>query len=104
MILGTEKCPLWEGTDATSLRTFLESGTGVRMLQILAFNAPALLDGAHMNKTLVASGEVKGYTNALTALVSLTESRPVEAAPVDNYPPLDDEAAWTKPAPKTPSK
>lgn len=104
MILLTDECPTWEAADASALRNFLENGTGIRLLGILAFQAPVLLDGAHMNKALVASGEVKGYTNALTGLVALTKSRPEEAKPVENYPSLDDEAAWTEPAPTTEPK
>lgn len=88
--------PEWASDDAAVLNTFIASSTGQKLLQLLAFQAPVLLDGGHMNKTLVASGEVKGYSAALANLLSLRNSRPPEASgDSDSYPPLDDDSKWT---------
>lgn len=88
--------PEWTSDDALTLKSFLETSSGVKLAQILAFLAPSLLDGEHKNKTLVASGAVKGYTEAVENLFSLQTSRPKEAEPKpDNYPSLDDESKWT---------
>lgn len=87
--------PEWTSDDALTLKGFLETSSGVKLAQILAFLAPTLLDGEHKNKTLVASGVVKGYTEALENLFSLQTSRPKEAEPkTDNYPSIDDDSKW----------
>jgi hypothetical protein len=89
--------PEWTSDDALSLKSFLESSTGVKLAQTLSFLAPTLLDGEHKNKTLVASGTVKGYTDAIENLFALQTSRPKEAEPKsDNYPSLDDDSKWTE--------
>lgn len=89
--------PEWTSDDALTLKSFLESSTGIKLAQTLAFQAPSLLDGEHKNKTLVASGAVKGYTDAVENLFALQTSRPKEAEPKsDNYPSIDDESKWTE--------
>lgn len=89
--------PKWDGEDAVVLRNFLESDTGLRALAWLKYWAPVLLDGSHVNKTLVASGEVKGYNNAVEFLRSLTTDNPVPEEPKvsEEYPDLDDDKKWT---------
>ena len=90
--------PEWGSDDALSLKSFLESSTGIKLAQTLAFFSPALLDGEHKNKTLVASGVVKGYHEAVEQLFSLQTTRPKEMEPKsDNYPSIDDESKWTDP-------
>lgn len=87
--------PEWTSDDALTLKAFLESSTGHKLAQTLAFIAPTLLDGEHKNKTLVASGVVKGYTEAIENLFSLQNSRPKETEPQsENYPSLDDDTKW----------
>lgn len=87
--------PEWNSDDALTLKGFLESSTGLKLTQTLAFLAPNLLDGEHKNKTLVASGVVKGYTEAVETIFSLQTSRPKEMEPKsDNYPSLDDDSKW----------
>lgn len=89
--------PEWTSDDASSLKSFLESPTGQRAVQTLAYLAPALLDGADVNRTLVASGEVKGYSEAIQNLFALQSTRPVEPSVAQQYPSLDDESQWTPP-------
>lgn len=92
----TRELPEWTSDDALTLKSFLESSTGVKLAQTLAFLAPTLLDGEHKNKTLVANGVVKGYTEAVENIFMLQTNRPKEAEPKsDNYPSLDDESKWT---------
>jgi len=98
----------WTSSDALRLREFLESSTGQRAVAHVVDDAPTLLDGSDVNKTLVASGEVKGFNKALTALFRLTVEKPEPAAkPKDNYPDVDDDSAWEEnpviaPKPTTP--
>lgn len=98
MIILAPKTIVWESEDAARLKDFLDSTTGVRLLQVLALGAPDLLDGTHKNKTLVASGAHAGYQEAVSTIFRLTYENPNEPAvpPVvsDNYKSLDDDAAW----------
>ena len=91
----TKSTPDWTVDDALVLRTFLESATGMRTLAWLDHWAPALLDGSHVNKTLVASGEVKGYTAAIKHIISLTRDNPIEKPRETEYPDPDDDSKWT---------
>lgn len=87
--------PDWNSDHAKLLRDFLESEAGQLALAWVSHNAPTLLDGSDVHKTLVASGEVKGYGRALAELVSLTYEKPkVEQEPTPNFPDLDDDAQW----------
>lgn len=86
--------PVWQSEDAQKLKEFLDTQTGNRMLSNLAAQIPSLLDGSHVNKTLVTSGEVKGWTDTLQAIFSLLTIQPPQPKPVDNYPPIDDDAYW----------
>lgn len=87
--------PDWSSDDALALRAFLQSDTGQRALHHLAESAPALLDGSDVNKTLVASGCVKGFSDAINALISLTVETPESITPVKSaFPDLDDESSW----------
>jgi hypothetical protein len=95
LIPTTDAPPEWISEDALNLKSFLDSTTGVKLAQLLSYFAPALLDGEHKNKTLVASGELKGYSSAIEIIFSLRTSRPKESEPkADNYPSLEDESAW----------
>ena len=89
--------PEWTVDDALALRNFLSSLSGLRAMSWLRYWAPVLLDGEHKNKTLVASGQVKGYNEAIEFLRSLTEENPVPDEPkaVSEYPDLDDDKKWT---------
>lgn len=84
----------WTSVEAKLLRDFLDSDAGKLALDWVIFQAPELLDGSDRGKTLVASGEVKGYQGALTNLYSLTVEQPAEAKVPENYPDLDSDSAW----------
>ena len=92
--------PKWDVDDALVLRTFLESDTGRRTLEWLKFWAPVLLDGSHVNKALVASGEVKGHMATIENLHSLTRENPIPEPLVqeqsEEYPDLDDDTKWNE--------
>lgn len=88
--------PEWTSDHAKSLRDFLESPAGALALEWTLYNSPALPDGSEVNKTLVSTGEYKGYVAALKSLINLTKEQPKEVQEELNYPPLDDESAWAK--------
>lgn len=67
----------------------------------LSDQVPSLLDGSDVNKTLVASGVVKGWGDSLRALLNLTVEQPAPVKAPEAYPSLDDESAWEKPEPTT---
>jgi hypothetical protein len=92
----TNKTPQWTQDDATNLRVFLGSDTGVRTLAWLKYWAPHLLDGSHVNRTLVASGQVKGYSAVLENLDSLTKENPSDQPVPTEYPDIDDDTKWTE--------
>jgi hypothetical protein len=80
-----------------ALQDFLESETGQIALAWVAHNAPQLLDGTDVNRTLVASGEVKGFNRFLTELISLTFEQPKKSeAASETFPDLDDDSKWDK--------
>lgn len=84
----------WTSVEAKILRDFLNSEVGRLALEWTAFKAPELLNGSHQVKTLVASGEVKGYQGALSTLWNLTVEQPAEAKTSEAYPSIDDDSAW----------
>lgn len=96
---------IWDSTDAHNLTQFLQSATGEKLLHILHFRIPSLLDGEHKNKTLVRSGEVKGALLLFDSVVSLTHEPPPEFRPqqttVQTYPDIDDESQWEGDQPRT---
>lgn len=98
MFSPTLKGIFWDSADAENLKQFLDSATGEKVLHILHSYIPALLDGEHMNKTMVRAGEVKGAREIFDMLVSLTVEPPAEFRPKpkvkENYPLLEDESAW----------
>ncbi len=93
-ILNTSKKAEWSSEDAKVLREFLNSSVGLRAVQHMMAECPALLDGGDVNKTLVRNGEVKGFTRASEAFFNLTFEQPVEVKESQQYPPLDDDKAW----------
>jgi hypothetical protein len=104
MILSIENPPEWTSDNAAELSGFLKSDTGVKLIELLAFLSPSLLDGADVNKTLVTSGQVKGYAEAVSQIFSLQTVRPVEARGIpDQYPDLDNDSLHDD-MPQTPSE
>jgi len=100
MIILAPKTVEWTSEDASRLKEFLNSPTGIRMLQLVAMNAPELLDGTHKNKTLVASGAAAGYQDVINTIFKLTYENPnapiVPEVVSENYKSLDDDAAWVE--------
>lgn len=87
--------PEWTSDHRKLLQDFLESDAGQIALAWVAHNAPSLLDGSDVNKTLVASGEVKGFNRFLSELISLTYEKPTSEAPAStSFPDLDDNSKW----------
>lgn len=85
----------WDSTHRQELQVFLQSATGKLAVEWMMYLAPSLLDGADVNKTLVASGEVKGYGSALQTLFGLLIEKPKdEEKKPTNYPDLDDDSAF----------
>ncbi len=94
ILIFSKEAPEWTSKEAKDLRDFLTSETGIKMLTLCALESPSLLDGAHMNKTFVRSGEHKGFENALTFIVGLTNTEPAQKPAPETYPPLDDDSQW----------
>lgn len=90
--------PEWNSEDASLLREFLRTPTGVRMLQTLSYRRPAFMQAtAHPHKSFASSREVHGYEQAVKTLLGLTEDQDQPLAtpkPSNAYPDLDDESAW----------
>lgn len=85
----------WDSKDRMVLEEFLQSPTGQRLIDVLAHYAPPFGDGADANKTLVSSGRVEGYAEAVGWVVRLTKEHPTEKKPAKaEYPDLDDNTAW----------
>lgn len=88
----------WGEEDVALLRQFFESQTGRSFVAALSDAVPVLLDGGDVNKTLVRSGEVKGWGEALRHAMTL--AYPPQPQPAANperrsaYPPLDLDEAW----------
>jgi len=94
-----QKYSEWDSTDAANLKAFLSTETAEKAFAIVADMAPSLLDGGDVNKTLVRSGEVKGYAAAISNLFELVTKKP-ESQPVsETYPDLDNDALWPKSQP-----
>jgi len=95
--LSSSQPPDWDSVHAENLRIFLRSDSGQLAMEWVSYFAPELLDGSDVNKTLVASGEVKGYTRAIGNLLSLTREAPQPAStPTDEFPDLDDNEKWSE--------
>jgi hypothetical protein len=84
----------WSSEDESKWNNFLNSDTGRRLIPKLAEFAPALLDGAHANKTLVRNGELRGFQVALRELINLSHAQPLPPTFVSPYPSLENDAAW----------
>lgn len=96
MILAPLLPPEWNSDNAIVLKEFLSTPTGQRLQQVIAYQCPPFLDGADVNKTLVASGKRAGYEEGLALLQSLTTVQPEQPEErfSETYPPLDDDSKW----------
>jgi hypothetical protein len=91
MTLPTVKLPDWTSEHAIQLRAMLQSEVFQRALEHVMHDCPELLDGSDVNKALVTSGVVKGYTAAISNLFRLTVEQPKVETTEENYPSLDDD-------------
>lgn len=96
----------WNSIDAINLRNFLGSQTGERLLTHLGESVPELLGSGDTNAILIRSGQVKGGSELLSLLVSLTIEPPASVPKAsDKYPDLDDDSKWSdETIPETPKK
>lgn len=95
MLFQQRALPEWSSDDAAQLKLFLESNVGQRALAHVLDEKPSLLDGSDVNKTLVASGNVRGFVLAIESLFRLTYEQPTQDKQADtDYPDLDDESKW----------
>lgn len=87
---------VWTSDDEANWNSFLGSNTGKRLLPKLAENAPLLLDGTEVNKTLVRNGELRGFQLAVQTLLTLSHSQPLPqtGAETTTYPNLEDDSKW----------
>lgn len=93
--LPTGQAPKWDSADAAALRQLLQSDLFQKALFLISqYDAPVLLDGTDVNKTLVASGRVQGFSEAISALFRLTMEQPPETVLPEAYPSLDDDSKW----------
>ncbi len=102
VILPTKGEIEWTSVEAKGLRDFLFSDAGKKLLTLCISQAPSLLDGADVNKALVASGERKGFEFLLDYIVGLTIEPPPKPVESSEYPSLDDDSKW--PDTEAPSK
>jgi hypothetical protein len=58
---------------------------------------PGLLAEGHVNRILIRSGELRGFQQAVQALLDLTHSPQALPQPVTEYPDLLDDKQWPKP-------
>jgi hypothetical protein len=85
----------WTSDDEANWATFLTTKTGSRLIPKLAERAPALLDGADVNMTLVRNGEFRGFQLSMSALLDLSHSQPVPQDTIaTTYPDLTDDSKW----------
>lgn len=96
--------PEWDQDCTLKLREFLETREGRLTLEWLKFWSPSLLDGSDVNRTLVASGEVKGYTATLENIFSLARENPIPEPPkiLESYPDPEDDSKWDESENKRP--
>lgn len=82
------------------LRIFLNSKTGLQLVQLLAIRAPKLIGGSDATAIIEASGTRKGYEECIENIFEL--SVPIQRTGGDvgagSYPSLDDEKSWVETA------
>lgn len=93
MEIVNEQLP-WSTEDESHWLAFLQTPTGGRLLPKLAEQAPQLLDGGHVNRVLIRSGELRGFQSAIQILLSLSHAPPRLDINNNNYPAPEDDRAW----------
>lgn len=85
----------FDGNDRAAWKTFLESRAGLRLFPKALESVPVLLGSGDTNSVLIRSGEVRGASMMVSALLALQEPPPPAVMPeVKNYPDPRDDAAW----------
>jgi len=84
----------WIPNDSENLAAFLETETGKRLIPELAKGIPMLREGGEINSILIRSGEVRAWNRMIETLLNLAHPEPVTTPTPNEYPPLEDDAAW----------
>lgn len=85
----------WDSNDITALKNFLATKTGLRFVPKILESVPTLLSGGEINTLLVRSGEVRGFSMAVQALMALTAPPAAPTPPQPSaYPPLEADDQW----------
>lgn len=88
---------LWSSDDEANWNTFLRTTSGSRLISKMLERAPTLLGKGDTNEILIRNGELRGFQQAVVALMELTHAAPVVTELPPEYPPLDDHSKWPKP-------
>jgi hypothetical protein len=107
MLLGEP--PRWTADAAALLEQFLHTPTGRVFLAQIAAERPSLSGSASdVNEVALQAKLVRGYELAIDRIMSLTQPPPSENSGSlqhsENYPPLDDDAAWADSEEKAPTE
>jgi hypothetical protein len=95
MLLGQP--PDWNKDAAYFLKRFLDTSVGKIFLTQLAYARPSLAaPTGDVNNVAMQSQLVAGYELAISRVMALAEAPPEKQRVVEQYPDLDDEAAWGK--------
>jgi hypothetical protein len=88
----------WSSDDELNLRAFLATPTGKRFLPKLCEASPVNLPKGEIPEVLIRSGEVRGFSDAVRTILSLTVRPQIDSVELNqttNYPALENDAAWT---------
>jgi hypothetical protein len=87
----------WESSNASELREFLKTRTGLKLLKALAVEEPELLGKGETNEVLIRSGETRQHKFITSFLLTLTgefHAEEEDSSSIDNYPSLTDDSKW----------
>lgn len=86
--------PTWDSANAADFKSFLDTPTGQKLFQVLAYWRPSY--SPDFQRRLVESGIIEGYELAVEKLFDLvkptTQDDPKKQN--GNYPDLDNDEAW----------
>jgi hypothetical protein len=87
----------WTSSDASAWKNFLQTQTGIRLLEQIASAKPVLLGAGETNSILIRCGEARNHDDVTSTIIDLAggaleapKSDPTQAA----YPSLEDDRAW----------
>jgi hypothetical protein len=90
----------WTSSNASDLREFFSSETGVKVLRALALEEPELLRKGDTNEILIRSGETAQHKYLTSFLLSLTGDNfelNEDVTVSDAYPDPTDDSKWDGP-------